>query len=392
MSLLEQPSTLLALSAALLAFLLGFYSLVGKERRSPYISSLIYYPILLLMATGVLAFAAEMARPQGLGGVAGPYLGFAACITFLVALVVTTRDVLKIVTRDLLLRDDRWWDSIPGVKRIRKWFARRGWRRTSRKGKTYETTAIELPRDVIKNVAEYLGYTGSENVFDEVAKGPTESQSFSILRTIENHRESLDCLVNAAMMFLKKGFYVQITTCIRNPFEIGKMLENVWRVSDQQEDWNEARSRVILVDAYYPHFGFKDSTHVVAKAATEDGIGISCIESGPSFAGIHSASASAFNKTKQRIKERIGSEAARPPCLVLYEGLMALIDLESAEQYNVFVRHVIPSERMWGGMLTVFLENEIFRSYLGSLLECVDIDILKGRGDELPANETRELS
>jgi hypothetical protein len=45
--------------------------------------------------------------------------------------------------------------------------------------------------------------------------------------------------------------------------------------------------------------------------------------------------------------------------LVLYEGCTALIDLESNEQYRIFVRHVLPSERLWGGMFTVFVEPDI---------------------------------
>ena len=47
-----------------------------------------------------------------------------------------------------------------------------------------------------------------------------------------------------------------------------------------------------------------------------------------------------------------------------------MTDLELAEQYRIFVRHVIPSEKMWGGMLTVFLEAalntadwELLRTY-----------------------------
>ena len=47
----------------------------------------------------------------------------------------------------------------------------------------------------------------------------------------------------------------------------------------------------------------------------------------------------------------------RHPILVIYEDSYALADLESPEQYRIFVRHVLPSERMWDGMFTVFLET-----------------------------------
>jgi hypothetical protein len=69
------------------------------------------------------------------------------------------------------------------------------------------------------------------------------------------------------------------------------------------------------------------------------------------YAGMHSAASRAFNV----IQKQVGHEQRRPT-LVIYEGAYALSDLESPEQYRIFVRHVMPSERLWDGMFTVFLE------------------------------------
>jgi hypothetical protein len=70
------------------------------------------------------------------------------------------------------------------------------------------------------------------------------------------------------------------------------------------------------------------------------------------YAGMHTASSKAFNVIKEQRADR-----ERRPTLVIYEDSYALTDLESPEQYRIFVRHVIPSERMWDGMFTVFLES-----------------------------------
>jgi hypothetical protein len=75
------------------------------------------------------------------------------------------------------------------------------------------------------------------------------------------------------------------------------------------------------------------------------------VTSSVSYAGIHTATAKAFNKLKDEAGKRV-----RQPTLVVYEGCNALVDLESPEQYRIFVRHVIPSERAFGGMFTVFIE------------------------------------
>ena len=69
------------------------------------------------------------------------------------------------------------------------------------------------------------------------------------------------------------------------------------------------------------------------------------------YAGMHTASSRAFNV----IQKQVGHKHRRPT-LVIYEDAYALSDLESPDQYRIFVRHVMPSERMWHAMFTVFLE------------------------------------
>jgi hypothetical protein len=75
------------------------------------------------------------------------------------------------------------------------------------------------------------------------------------------------------------------------------------------------------------------------------------------------------------IQKQVG-DADRKPTLVIYEDAYALSDLESPEQYRIFVRHVLPSERLWDGMFTVFLESgqpdgdwKILQSYASMTLD-----------------------
>ena len=93
------------------------------------------------------------------------------------------------------------------------------------------------------------------------------------------------------------------------------------------------------------------------------------VHSSTTYAGIHSASSVAFNKLKKIAK----ASTARPATLVIYECPYALVDVESPEQYRVFLRHVLPSERMWGGMMTVFLETAIEQDELNLLKSYLDI-------------------
>jgi hypothetical protein len=70
------------------------------------------------------------------------------------------------------------------------------------------------------------------------------------------------------------------------------------------------------------------------------------------YAGLHSAASRAFNQIPKQ-----ADHEDRRPTLVIYEDTYALADLESPEQYRLFIRHVLPSERLWDGMLTIFLES-----------------------------------
>src|SRR5439155_19035451 len=111
---------------------------------------------------------------------------------------------------------------------------------------------------------------------------------------------------------------------------------------------------IVAVDAYSPHFGFTDSIHdEMTKKVRADGI--ECITAKASFAGLHTAAARAFNLTKQRVVLQDGT-TIRPPTLVIYDGPHALVELESREQYRIFIRHLVPSERLWGGMFTFVVE------------------------------------
>jgi hypothetical protein len=160
---------------------------------------------------------------------------------------------------------------------------------------------------------------------------------------------------------LKRSFCVQYLTASRHPIDFVEYLrgtqpdENIWR------SWAK---NLIVIDAYSPHFAFIDSIYT-KKDRELAGMDVHRVTSKMTYAGIHSASSEAFNLFKTAPNDNV-----RRPTLVVYEGAYALTDLESAEQYRVFIRHVLPSEKMWGGMLTVFLEGhqnsvdwELLRAY-----------------------------
>jgi len=68
-------------------------------------------------------------------------------------------------------------------------------------------------------------------------------------------------------------------------------------------------------------------------------------------------------------------QTVRKPTLTIYEGTNALVELESTEQYRIFIRHLLPSERLWGGMFTFVIESVISEQDLALLRTYTDFFI-----------------
>ena len=87
----------------------------------------------------------------------------------------------------------------------------------------------------------------------------------------------------------------------------------------------------------------------------------------------------AFNIIKKN--EHARSKNVRRPMVMVYAHVSALCDFESVEQFRVFWRRVIPSERSYG-MLTFILEDELSgEEILNPLRQLVDF-VLKASTDQ----------
>ena len=79
------------------------------------------------------------------------------------------------------------------------------------------------------------------------------------------------------------------------------------------------------------------------------------------IAGLHTATAKAFNITKKTIRAQTPhagtARSIRKPHRMIYDSVSALADASGIEQVRLFFRHVIPSERSYG-MFTLIIESE----------------------------------
>jgi hypothetical protein len=344
---LPQPVSVIGTGLALLAFVIAFYVLLARERKIPYITNFVFPPAALFILATLFGLVSQLLQPPGPQTanpgaslilrirVTGVAIASFLAITFLsLGMVVTLLHIWRLHNRQVHFRDDHWLKNT----RFLRWL-RSQWRRLASKA-TYEHSPIDVEA---KEVLEALTLAG----FTEVPGDLVD------LRTIAICKEPLAAtdpkIARLCRELISRDWQVQYTTCIRHPQEFMQVLKAAF-----QGKWTEAVQNVIVVDAYSPHFGFTDSIHEV-KTLQLKRDRINVISARDSYAGVHTANARAFN-----ILKRLNcADRPRKPALLLYEGANALSDLESTEQYRIFARHVLTSERMWGGMLTLFVEPTI---------------------------------
>lgn len=325
------PWSLLTATAALMAFLIGLYTLVGRERKSPYVINSVFWLFLVCLTAAAVELLAALVSEQ--------WRNFALLLgaaLLLLATVTTIYMLYRVAIRFIYFIDDprpRHW---PGIRQLRIWW------HYSKSAPTYSHNTLPISDEIKDEITKVL---------DDLAKGKWEDREElgrrSLAVAVEHQGQGSRLLARLATIFIKKGYSVQYLTASRHPIEFVAFLKD----EIDEGEWLSLAKQIVVIDAYTPHFGFIDSIYRVRSRQLNE-MGVTCVNSKRTYAGIHTAASKAFNKIKAQMKH-----AERHPTLVIYEDSYALADLESPEQYRIFVRHVLPSERMWNGMFTVFLES-----------------------------------
>lgn len=339
------PWKLLTATAALLAFLVGLYTLIGRERKSPHQINDVFSIFFLLLAGAVLDLLAAVLHPCW-----SRWLLRAGAFFLVTATILTTWRLYRLYFRFALFVDSGNPKHL-FISRIVKdhW-------RSLKQNKSYEHHAVPIPQDLKVSIGAIL----SED--DTAGRTSNDLEFKSAAIHVETQAHATSILAKMAIEFLNSGYCVQYMTASRHPVEFVEALRA--RVAHQANlQWNQFCRNIVVVDAYTKHFGFTDSIYFAATRRLRSELNVSQVTAARSYAGLHSASSVAFN----RIKEMAGGADTRKPVLVIYEDCYALSDLESVEQYRVFVRHVLPSERLWDGMFTVFVETDLPKNDWGLL-------------------------
>jgi hypothetical protein len=326
------PWSLITTTAGLIAFHIGLLTLVGRERKSPYVINSVFPIFLLSLLVAVTSVAAVLVPLK----LEGPLLQFSG-IALVTAIALSMYQVYRIAVRFIYFVDSISPKHWPIVRPIRRYLSIRSAR------PSYTHSTLRVPQSVQTDIAALL-----TRLSDGAWTAHDELELRSLAVAIEYQDQANHLLIQLALTFLVNGFSVQYMTASRHPIEFIVLLKNA--VEQAGTSWPTVAKQIVVVDAYSPHFGFIDSVYEV-KRRELDSLDVTTLRSKMTYAGIHSASSRAFQAIKSQM-----ARGYRQPTLVVYEGTYSLVDLESAEQYRIFVRHVLPSERLWEGMFTVFVE------------------------------------
>jgi hypothetical protein len=326
------PTSILTATAGLIAFHIGLYTLVARERKSPYIINSAFVVFLLCLVIAAVAVLSTLlpARLQG------PAL-YVSAVLLVAAFLFSAFRVYRIAIRFIYFVDSAHPKHFPVLRHIRRRWAMRSPR------PTYAHNTIPVPARLKDEIVKILSKIGSGRFENRAA---LDTQALAV--AVHHQGQANELLAELSRAFLSAGFSVQYLTASRHPIEFIGYLNR--HLEKAQITWQSVAARIVTIDAYSPHFAFLDSIYPKKNRELES-LDVTCVVSNMTFAGMHTASSRAFNVIHQQVRDD-----KRKPTLVIYEDTYAIADLESAEQYRIFIRHVMPSERMWDGMFTVFVE------------------------------------
>ena len=321
-------------TGALLALVVGLYSLVGRERKAPYISNEAF-KIFLFSSIGAAFDIAALLIPQ-----LEKLLTYVGATFLLFSFVLAIHQTYRIYRRFVAFLDS--------VSLKYTWLYQRykAWRRKSKLETEFEYNAKPIDDDLIDELKSAI-HTAVDREVDTSFRESLGNSSICV--ALEHHGQSNALLASACALFLKRGYRVQYMTASRHPIEFIDALAAKLKLDKVSIE--EVGQKILVVDAYTPHFGFLDSVYQKRTIECTRKYGIKIIPSKSSYAGVHTSCQNVFNMIKKD-----ENKSFRAPILVIYENMYALSDLESPDQYRIFVRHVLPAEKLWAGMLTIFTE------------------------------------
>lgn len=189
-----------------------------------------------------------------------------------------------------------------------------------------------------RNTLSFASFSGIDS-----SKLQNLKKGGSILLLYDDTEDYSDIVYSFIKESISEGDTVDYITTYKSPLEFCKSV--------RETDISTIAKKLSIIDCFSPHYSFDDKVTKFAKHNfKQKGFKFYDAES---FAEIHTAA----NNSWYRFRKTCQAEenAYRIPHRTIYDSLSSLIRFSSKEQYLLFIRHVISSEKSYG-MISLIIE------------------------------------
>jgi hypothetical protein len=334
------------------------------------VSLFLFVLTLAIAAVGALLLAIEAEWAK----FGAAYFGYLALVLYVMSLgVLVTTVFVRSYNEVYNLRTNKFYKYFKPVRRLRGWFASDKNYVFSFQDRDYDMGMCLLMGHLFGDPADR---TGADKDRMSLEKQRIKTGA-SILLTGTVTAMLIEKVVEWIINRMEKNETACYVVCDRHPRAIWDRLQ---ANGLDKQNAVAVSNNIVLVDVFTPVFGFTDDIYQEQDRLL-DSHGIAFVKA-KTFAGLHTAVNKAFNIIKQKDKEQRNKKVRRASVMV-YDHTSALCDTESVEQFRVFWRHVIPSERCYG-MITVIIEDTMAGDgVIKPLRELVDFvlryDVIEGK-------------
>ena len=152
------PWSLLTATAGLIAFHIGLFTLVGRERKSPFIINSVY-PIFLLCLVVAAAALLAVLLPVSLQ----QWVLEASALSLVFLFALSALRVYRIAVRSVYFVDSIHLKHLPGIRDLRRWNALRSRRRN------YAHDTLPIPTDLKTEITRILSEAGGSDFQNRLA-------------------------------------------------------------------------------------------------------------------------------------------------------------------------------------------------------------------------------
>lgn len=187
----------------------------------------------------------------------------------------------------------------------------------------------------------------------------------AILLQYDSTFDCVDFIVDYIIETINNEETVDYISTLKQPLEIPQKISG--KIADK--DLTKITKKLSIIDCFSPYYAFDDKILKIGKEECKEK-GFKFYES-DSFAAIHTATNDSWYRFREQCKAEENS--FRVPHRTIFNTLSSLIRFSSEEQFFLYLRHVLSSEKAYG-MITLLIEPKSLKSDIeNELIQLVDV-------------------